>query len=57
MAVRPLVQPPPHQGLSSLADVSTPYDPPPIAGQDRDEAWAKYLMRRVLHFASGLASA
>ncbi len=27
--------------------------PQPIPGQDRDEAGAKYLMRRVLDFANG----
>ena len=34
-----------------------PRVPQPILGQDRDEAGAKYLMRRVLLFASGLAAA
>jgi len=49
----PLYNPPPHQGLSSLADTppryntaptppaSTSYDPPPIQGQDRDDTFAK----------------
>jgi len=34
-----------------------PTVPQPIPGQDRDEAGAKFLMRRVLLFASGLAAA
>lgn len=28
----------------------------PIRGRNRDDACAKYLMRRVLHFPSGLAA-
>ena len=31
-----------------------PTVPQPIPGQDRDEAGAKYLMRRVLFFANGV---
>ncbi len=66
----PLYNLPPHQGVSSplptfppryntapKPPASTSYDPPPTQGQDRNEACAKYLMRRVLHFASRLAAA
>ncbi|MGH8532282.1 MAG: hypothetical protein ACREV1_05985 [Gammaproteobacteria bacterium] len=56
----PLYNLPPHQGLSSplpTPPASTSYDPPPISGQDRDEACPKYLMRRVLHFPSGPTAA
>ncbi|MGH8468504.1 MAG: hypothetical protein ACREX3_01370 [Gammaproteobacteria bacterium] len=48
---------PPRYNTAPKPPASTSYDPPSIPGQDRDEACAKYLMRRMLHFASGLAAA
>ena len=52
-AFRAVPTAPPRFNTVPTPPASTSYDPPPIQGQDRGEAGAKYLMQRVLHFAKG----